>query len=100
MENNKKQTKEVILNKIIFLIIFIAIALILIMKLFPFMINLSSKEGQFEFKEMINEMGLMRSINAIRIANSANTTNYFTRRTIRNVSRNVLWYIGRSISNI
>lgn len=53
----KKSNKKAFIGKIIFLVVFLVAITILVIKLFPFMMNLSTEAGQIEFKDKIRNMG-------------------------------------------
>lgn len=76
MKNKVKIAKIVLTIAVIILL-----ALILI-KLTPLMIGLSTKEGQVEFKNKISSMGFFRNAYAIWTSNIANTFSNTSRRTI------------------
>ena len=57
MKEKNEPNNKALIGKLIFLIIFIIIATMLVIKLIPLMTNLSTEEGKIEFKEKIRNMG-------------------------------------------
>lgn len=86
------------------ILIAIAVTLLLIaitIYLFPLVKDLATPEGQIQFKQKIDNTGALRIIIIIWITICTNLFIYHTRRTIRNICRNVLWSnMGNGIYNV
>lgn len=88
-------------NKVkIFKIVMMIIALLLIVGvatyLVPVMANLSTVEGQLEFKEKVSSSRHIRTSYIIWTSICTNISNYITWRANRNTSRDVLWRTRRT----
>ena len=76
---NKRDFKTIRILLTVFIIIVLGIFL---WQITPFMLKLSTEEGQIAFKNKISDLGFMRSTNFIWFAGFTNTINSFTWRTI------------------
>ena len=81
--------------KIISIIAVIIIIGLLLWEITPFMLKLSTNEGQIAFKDKINDMGFSRNTYVIWITSSTNNISILARRTFGSISRYVLWSVGR-----